>query len=261
VRWHWSGGTPRTSVASCLTVDTASARFAGCSTDCRRSWPLSDPARRSMSSRARRTRTPWQMWGSPRPATSTAQVVPDRHPRGVPSTATSSGGLLSSSQAGTLQAALTPRPFRRLSRARRRLLWCSRRPWVTTSQITLWRPRPYQSLLLVGPAGRGWMGQAARGGPSRPVVAICVQAASLGQSVGRCSTSWRAEPASLPGTLISCARCRHRRRYSPPGARPRAPATPPSRPLRHLRRAAGADLLHARGPAGRGGEPRQVATA
>ncbi len=50
------------------------------------------------------------------------------------------------------------------------------------------------------------MGQAARGGPSRAAVASCVQAVSQGQSVGRCSTSRRAERASRPGTLISCAR-------------------------------------------------------
>jgi len=52
----------------------------------------------------------------------------------------------------------------------------------------------------------GWTGQAAAGGPCRAALAIWFQAVSQGQSVGRCSTSRRAERASLAGTLISCAR-------------------------------------------------------
>ncbi len=52
----------------------------------------------------------------------------------------------------------------------------------------------------------GWMGQAARGGPARAVLAICFQAVSQGQSVGRCSASRRAERARRPGTLISWVR-------------------------------------------------------
>ncbi len=52
----------------------------------------------------------------------------------------------------------------------------------------------------------GWVGQAAMGGPARAVCAICFQALSQSQSVGRCSLRRRAERASRPGTLISWAR-------------------------------------------------------